>query len=80
MCYLWPFVFVMTDVINEYFGRRGVRFITYLAIILIVYAFIFAFVAIRIEPADWWVTDYRQPGHTRTCRRPSPASSARGCG
>ena len=25
---LWPFVFVMTDVINEYFGRRGVKFIT----------------------------------------------------
>ncbi len=59
---LWPFVFVMTDVINEYFGRRGVRFITYLAIILIVYAFIFAFAAIRIEPADWWVTDYSNQG------------------
>jgi len=59
---LWPFVFVMTDVINEYFGRRGVRFITYLAIILIIYAFIFAFVAIRIDPADWWVTDYSKQG------------------
>ena len=36
---LWPFVFVMTDVINEYFGRRGVKFITWLTIILICYAF-----------------------------------------
>jgi hypothetical protein len=25
---LWPFVFLMTDIINEYFGRRGVRFIS----------------------------------------------------
>src|SRR5690606_1098423 len=25
---LWPIVFVMTDVVNEYFGRRGVRFIS----------------------------------------------------
>jgi len=28
---LWPIVFVMTDVINEYFGRRGVRFISFVA-------------------------------------------------
>src|SRR5690606_2475914 len=28
---LWPVVFVMTDVINEYFGKRGVRFISWLA-------------------------------------------------
>ncbi|MDH4106425.1 MAG: VUT family protein, partial [Gammaproteobacteria bacterium] len=22
---IWPIVFILTDVINEYFGRRGVR-------------------------------------------------------
>ena len=53
---LWPFVFVMTDVINEYFGRRGVRFISWLAAALISYAFLFAYVAIAITPADWWLT------------------------
>jgi queuosine precursor transporter len=25
---LWPFVFIMTDIINEYFGLRGVRLIS----------------------------------------------------
>ena len=59
---LWPFVFVMTDIINEYFGRRGVRFITYLTIAFIIYAFIFAFAAIRIVPADWWITSYEAQG------------------
>ena len=59
---LWPFVFVMTDVINEYFGRRGVKYITWLTIILIVYAFLFAFAAIHIAPADFWVTSYRGQG------------------
>ncbi len=59
---LWPFVFVMTDIINEYFGRRGVRFISYLAVLLIVYAFIFAFAAIHITPADWWITAYEGQG------------------
>ena len=29
---LWPFVFLMTDIINEYFGRRGVRFISWLTV------------------------------------------------
>ena len=53
---LWPIVFVMTDVINEYFGRRGVRFISFVAVGLICYAFLFAYVAIRLAPAAWWVT------------------------
>ena len=59
---LWPFVFVMTDVINEYFGRRGVRFISYLTILFIIYAFIFAFAAIRAVPADWWIGAYEGQG------------------
>jgi uncharacterized integral membrane protein (TIGR00697 family) len=59
---LWPFVFVMTDIINEYFGRRGVRFITYLAVLFIIYAFVFAFVAIHIVPADWWIGAYADQG------------------
>jgi len=53
---LWPVVFVMTDVINEYFGRRGVRLISFIAVGLICYAFLFAYVAIRLAPAAWWVT------------------------
>jgi uncharacterized integral membrane protein (TIGR00697 family) len=59
---LWPFVFVMTDVINEYFGRRGVRFISWLAAALIGYAFLFAYLAIGITPADWWVESYAGQG------------------
>lgn len=39
---LWPVVFLMTDVINEFFGRRGVRLISWLAAILIAYGFVFA--------------------------------------
>lgn len=59
---LWPFVFVMTDVINEYFGRRGVRFISWLTAGLIGYAFLFAYVAISITPADWWLSSYTRQG------------------
>lgn len=52
---LWPVVFVMTDVINEYFGKRGVRFISWLAVALIIYGFLFAYAAISLAPAGWWV-------------------------
>jgi queuosine precursor transporter len=55
---LWPVVFIMTDIINEYYGPKGVRFLSYLAIILIAYAFIMFSVAISLTPADFWAKDY----------------------
>ena len=51
---LWPVVFVMTDVINEYYGKRGVKFLSYLAVGLISYAFVMIFVAIELTPNSWW--------------------------
>mgnify|MGYP000597272829 FL=1 len=52
---LWPIVFILTDTVNEYYGRRGVRFISWLAVGLILYGFAFAFAAIHLAPASWWV-------------------------
>jgi queuosine precursor transporter len=59
---LWPVVFLLTDVINEYFGRAGVRFISWLTVVLIIYGFAFAFVAIRLVPADWWPGAFASQG------------------
>ncbi len=53
---LWPVVFIMTDVINEHYGVRGVRLISWLAVGFIAYAFVFAYLAIGLVPAGWWVT------------------------
>ncbi|HEY0680259.1 MAG TPA: queuosine precursor transporter [Chitinophagaceae bacterium] len=55
---LWPVVFIMTDIINEYFGPKGVRFLSILAIVLIAYSFIMFSAAIGLEPADFWAKDY----------------------
>lgn len=52
---LWPFVFIMTDVINEYFGMRGVRLISWIAVAFIAYAFVAAYAAISLAPAAFWV-------------------------
>src|SRR4030095_13383574 len=59
---LWPFVFLMTDVITEYFGRRGVQFISWLTVVLISYGFLAAYLAIALTPAQWWVTVNQRNG------------------
>jgi uncharacterized integral membrane protein (TIGR00697 family) len=52
---MWPIVFVMTDLINEYYGKRGIRFLSLFTVALIGYAFLIIFSAIQLAPADWWV-------------------------
>ena len=59
---LWPVVFVMTDIINEYYGRRGVRFLSWLTIILIAFGFLMVFGAINTTPNSWWVTSKKEIG------------------
>jgi hypothetical protein len=59
---IWPIVFILTDVINEYFGRRGVRLISYAAVVMIAYSFLFAYASIHLAPADWWVTVNKDRG------------------
>ena len=52
---LWPFVFIMTDIINEYFGKDGVRKLSYLTVIMLIYAFIMVRVAMGLNGADFWI-------------------------
>ncbi len=52
---LWPVVFIMTDIINEYYGMKGVKFLSYLTVALISLSFFSAYGAIHLVPADWWV-------------------------
>jgi queuosine precursor transporter len=49
----WPVVFIATDLINEYFGREGVRRLTLMTIALIVYAFIVLFLAMQVPAASF---------------------------
>jgi len=53
---LWPLEFVMTDIVNEYYGPKAVRRISFTAIALISYAFLMFYAAIRVPPADFWIT------------------------
>ena len=52
---LWPVVFITTDIINEYFGKKGVRRITFITVGLIAYAFLAIYLAMKLAPADFWL-------------------------
>lgn len=59
---LWPFEFVITDIINEYYGPRAVKRISITAVILISYAFLMYFLAIDLPPAKVWLDSSGQQG------------------
>ena len=53
---LWPVIFIMTDIINEYFGVKRVRFLSYMTVGLILFAFMMIYGAIHITPNEWWTS------------------------
>lgn len=61
---IWPVVFITTDLMNEYFGKRGVKRISYFTAFLILYAFIIIFIATNLAPADWWINQKDSEGNT----------------
>ena len=48
----WPIVFITTDLINEYFGEKGVRRLSFITAGLIVYTFLVLFLAMKIPSTD----------------------------
>jgi uncharacterized integral membrane protein (TIGR00697 family) len=51
----WPIIFIMTDIINEYFGVKQVRFLSVLTSILIAFAFLVIWGAMGLPASDFWV-------------------------
>lgn len=61
---LWPLEFIMTDIVNEYYGPKAVKRISYTAVVLITYAFLMYFLAIGVPPADFWLSTKTADGIT----------------
>lgn len=49
----WPIVFVVTDLINEYFGPKAVRRLTLLAVGLIIYTFVVLLICMNVTAASF---------------------------
>ena len=59
---LWPLEFIMTDIVNEFYGPKAVRRISFTAIALICYAFLMFYAAIHVPPADFWLGSHIKDG------------------
>lgn len=51
----WPLVFITSDIINDYFGKKGVRFISFTTAIFIALSFLIIYTATLLVPADFWL-------------------------
>src|SRR5689334_8105439 len=49
----WPIVFLATDIINEYYGKSGVRRLSIMTSCLIAYAFILLYFGIKVKGASF---------------------------
>lgn len=49
----WPVVFLTTDLINEYYGKNGVRKLTFLTVALIIYTFLVLYLAMQVTAAPF---------------------------
>jgi uncharacterized integral membrane protein (TIGR00697 family) len=52
---IWPFVFITTDIINEYFGKEGVKRISFLTAFFIAYIFVIILIATKLPAASFWL-------------------------
>ncbi len=52
---IWPIVFILSDIINEYYGRRGVKRISFIGAGMIAYAFLIIYSATEAPPAELWL-------------------------
>jgi queuosine precursor transporter len=53
---IWPVVFIFSDIINEYFGKEGVRRISFITASMIAYSFLVILLWTRMPAADFWLS------------------------
>jgi len=47
----FPITFIVTDLMNEYFGKRGIRFVTFIGMLMIIFEFVLLQIAMAV-PVD----------------------------
>ena len=51
----WPLVFITSDIINDHFGRKGVRFISFVTAGFVAFSFFIIYLSTLLTPADFWI-------------------------
>jgi uncharacterized integral membrane protein (TIGR00697 family) len=52
---IWPIVFIFSDIINEYFGKTGVKRISFITAAMVGYSFLIVLMWTGMPPADFWL-------------------------
>lgn len=52
---IWPFVFILSDIVNEYFGKKGVQKMSILGACMILYSSLLIIVGTSLPPSDFWL-------------------------
>jgi queuosine precursor transporter len=52
---IWPIVFIVSDIINEYYGKEGVKLISFATAGFILFAFIIIYISTHLVPAKFWL-------------------------
>jgi uncharacterized integral membrane protein (TIGR00697 family) len=52
---IWPMVFITSDILNEYFGMKGVRRISFISAGIILYCSVITFIGTKMPPAQFWL-------------------------
>lgn len=52
---LWPVVFLSTDIINEYFGKEGIKKISLMTAGFIAFSFVIIYLITLLPPAQFWL-------------------------
>jgi uncharacterized integral membrane protein (TIGR00697 family) len=50
---MWPIVFIVTDLVNEYYGQKGVRKLSFITVGLIGFTFLTLYVCIKIPATNF---------------------------
>jgi hypothetical protein len=50
---LWPVVFILTDIVNEYYGQAGVKRLSYITLFLIAFTFLYLFICMQIPAVSF---------------------------
>lgn len=48
----FPITFIVTDLMNEYFGKKGIRFVTLIGMVMIVFEFVLLQIAMAVPTAS----------------------------
>lgn len=59
---IWPLVFILTDVINEYYGKKGVQRLSWIAVSCLIYSFVIVRLIMALQGADFWVNSGQNQG------------------